>query len=155
MITTKVHADGFLIYAPTIKPKKCRLELNHQIDLVSLIRYHFPVESSLLFHVANEGQQAPQYRLKLNKSGNLKGVSDVICIWRGAHHPTFALELKKPDRTISGVSKEQREFLKNSHRVGGFAVAAFGALAGWHAWLDYLGYPANDPLRSKADHLFE
>lgn len=150
-----VEKNGVMIYQQSAKPKKSRLESSHQTDLVSLIRAHYPEHAALLFHAANEGSNKVQYRAKQATQGVLKGVSDIICLHGGALCSVFVCELKRGNSAPSSISKEQAEFIRLSSSQGHYAVAAFGAYAGWHAWLDYLGIGESENIRSKANHLIE
>lgn len=152
----KVTNNGkYLQYSLIDKPKTCRLEGSHQADIIGLIRQHFPMESELIFHPVNEGKHTAWHRDKQLKEGMLKGAADIISLYPGDKHPTFVCELKQPKLTHCSLSKEQRRFLELSQQAGNFACVAFGAVAAWNAWLDYLGIVRDDPLRNKANHLIK
>ncbi|MGL5700609.1 MAG: hypothetical protein ACRCYL_15500, partial [Kluyvera sp.] len=123
-----------------------------QIHLMQLIRVHTPWAVPLVWHTVNEGMAKPQHRHAMAVSGQVAGVSDVISVYPGAKHPSCAIELKRAIRSKSAISSDQIDFLLAHEQVGGFAAVAYGAYAGWHAWLDYLGV-YDLAARAKADHL--
>ena len=57
---------------------------------------------------------------KLNGTGQIKGVSDILGIWKGK---PLAIEVKKPG---GRVSLEQLRFLELFERAGGIAFVAYG-----------------------------
>lgn len=154
MIKITNHGS-YLQYSLIDKPKKCRLESCHQKDIIGLIREKFPNESGLMFHAANESDSTAFHRQQQEMEGLLKGVSDIICLASGYKHAVFVCELKQPKRSHCSLSKDQKKFLKLSGDAGHFSCVAFGAVAAWHAWLDYMGVVRDDPLRSYADHLIK
>ena len=152
MILTERNRAGLLCYLQHPQPANCPKEEVEQAHLMQLIKAHTPWVLPLVWHTVNEGMAKPQYRHAMAVVGMVSGVADVISIYPGAKHPSCAIELKRASRSKSTVSADQRNFLLAHEKAGGFAAVAYGAYAGWHAWLDYLGI--NDlAMRSKADHL--
>ncbi len=143
--------NGVRIYAPVSRPKSSRVESSHQIDIIALIRHHFPLEALLLFHPVNEGKHTAHHRRQQEKQGMLSGVSDIICLSSGASAPVFVCELKRPSATKSSVKKSQWQFLEAASSDK-FACVAFGACAAWTAWCDYLGV-TDEVVRAIANHI--
>ncbi len=144
--------NGVRIYAPALRPKSSRVESSHQIDIIALIRHHFPLESRLLFHPVNEGKHTAYHRQQQEKQGMLSGTPDIICLSSGASAPVFVCELKRPSATKSAISKSQWEFLESAYSENKFACVAFGACAGWLAWCDYMGV-TDEGMRAIANHI--
>ncbi|MGL5396501.1 MAG: hypothetical protein ACRDBQ_14735 [Shewanella sp.] len=152
MIYTTKNRDGIRCYFNYKQPDSCPKEYVEQVHLMQLIKVNTPWASPLVWHTVNEGMAKPQHRHAMAVAGMVSGVADVISVYPGEKHPSCAIELKRAVRSKSTISKDQKEFLKAHEAAGGFAVVAYGAYAGWHAWLDYLGiYDLS--IRSKADHL--
>ncbi|MGL4754679.1 MAG: hypothetical protein ACRCXB_20065 [Aeromonadaceae bacterium] len=152
MIITERNRAGILCYLQHPQPKSCPKEEVEQAHLMQLIKAHTPWTAPLVWHTVNEGMAKPQYRHAMAVAGMVSGVADIISIYSGPKHLSCAIEVKRSMRSKSSISKEQKEFLLAHDARGGFAAAAYGAHAGWHAWLDYLGiYDLS--MRSKADHL--
>lgn len=139
MITKKPNRAGILCYWDTeVQGKKCRLEEYEQIDLVSHFKHKWPNPAKMSFHPINESKSAPQYRAKLNKCGILKGASDWIVLFPSNGHPFMVIELKRANKKdAAAVSKEQKEFLVNSKKLGAFACVAYGYKAALVAIEDY------------------
>ena len=152
MNINKSVKNGVIVYSQAEKPRACRLELSHQVDLINLIRFNFPQHSKLMFHPTNEGKHTAFHRSRQIKEGMLAGVSDIICLSRGANHSAFICELKQPKLTYSSVNTDQRLFLEGCHGEGLFSCVAFGAAAGWRAWCDYIGVTDHEIIK-KADHI--
>lgn len=111
--------------------KSCTLkELTHQINCVAWLKYNHP--ELLFWHTVNEGAKHINSALLDGQSGLLKGVSDfVILIGVGGYgYPFAAIELKRTNKSgkakASPVSKEQKAFLDNVRRLGGFSAVAYG-----------------------------
>lgn len=152
MIITERNRSGILCYLQHPQPKSCPKEEVEQAHLMQLIKLHTPWTAPLVWHTVNEGMAKPQYRHAMAVAGMVSGVADVISVYPGAKHSSCAIELKRAVRSKSTIIKDQKEFIKAHEAAGGFAVVAYGAYAGWHAWLGYLGiYDLS--MRSKADHL--
>ncbi|MGL5397836.1 MAG: hypothetical protein ACRDBQ_21540 [Shewanella sp.] len=153
MIITERNRAGILCYLQHPQPKICPKEISEQVHLMQLIKAHTPWVAPLVWHTVNEGVSKVQFRQKMASAGMVAGVADVISVYQGEKHPSCSIELKMATRKLaSSISKDQRGFLKAHEASGGFAVVAYGAYAGWHAWLDYLGiYDLS--MRAKADHL--
>ncbi|MGL4757036.1 MAG: hypothetical protein ACRCXB_32195 [Aeromonadaceae bacterium] len=152
MIITERNRAGILCYLQRKQPKSCPKEEVEQAHLMQLIKVHTPWTAPLVWHTVNEGMAKPQYRHSMSVAGMVSGVVDVISVYPGTKHSSCAIELKRAIRSNSTISKDQKDFLKSHEAAGGFAVVAYGACAGWHAWLDYLGI-YDISMRSKADHL--
>lgn len=152
MIITERNRAGILCYLQRQQPKSCPKEEVEQAHLMQLIKAHTPWTAPLVWHTVNEGMAKPQYRHAMAVAGMVSGVSDVISVYHGAKHSSCSIELKRAMRSKSTISKDQKDFLKAHEEQSGFAAAAYGAYAGWHAWLDYLGI-YDLAMRSKADHL--
>ncbi|MGL4751004.1 MAG: hypothetical protein ACRCXB_01090 [Aeromonadaceae bacterium] len=152
MIITERNRAGILCYLQHPQPKSCPKEEVEQAHLMQLIKAHTPWTAPLVWHTVNEGMAKPQYRHAMAVAGMLPGIADIISIHPGYDYASCSIELKRSARSKSTISEGQKKFLKAHETAGGFSVVAFGAYAGWHAWLDYLGiYDLS--MRSKADHL--
>lgn len=152
MIITERNRAGILCYLQHPQPKTCQKEEVEQAHLMQLIKLHTPWTAPLVWHTVNEGMAKPQYRHAMAVSGMVPGVADVISVYPGEKRASCSIELKRSMRSKSTISQDQKDFLISHEEAEGFSVVAYGAYAGWHAWLDYLGiYDLS--IRSKADHL--
>ena len=108
-----------------------RKEVVHQIEAYQHVLYRYP--KWVAFHPVNENKKT-NYTANIDQqSGLLRGVSDLI-ILTGYHdciYPFAAIEMKRVNKSGEGkaspVSAEQREFLANVRRLGGFAAVAYGS----------------------------
>lgn len=116
----------------------CRTERAEQIDCISWLGYHYPVEFALVFHCANETRGTQMHYAMRHKEGVKAGVPDIIHIggteiWRAG-----LFELKRMDRTKSRLSHEQKAFLEDGDARGCFSSVCYGFEQFKVAWLDYL-----------------
>ncbi len=122
----------------------CRQEWLEQIDSAGWLEKNHPDRWPLIFHVPNEltvDKKKPGWAIHLQKRqkmGVRNGVSDVIDF--GAIRGAF--ELKRKDRTQKGVkvTKEQREFLDEVDKSGGFAAICYGFEQFKLAYADFLEF---------------
>ena len=135
MIVKKQHADGYWIYFSDVSKKSdCRHEVSEQIDAMAWLKEFYPDARKVTFHVPNESDSKPQYRVSLQQQGVTPGVSDIVTLWGTGG----VFEMKRVIKAKSSVSKEQREFLANAVAQKKFAALCYGASAFKQAWLDYL-----------------
>ena len=132
MIERIEQKGGYYLYRPTINPAKCRPETPEQIDFVAWVRYNHPEHAAMMVHVANEGDQSPQYRQQLYKMGLLKGASDLL-FFIG---PGAAIEMKQCKWSAT-TKPEQRDFLSKWAGSGKFAAICHGAEAAKEAFIYY------------------
>lgn len=125
MMTDK---DEYLeFYTPD---KSCTLkEDTHQVNCVAWLKHNHP--ELLFWHTVNEGKKHINSALRDEQSGLLKGVSDFVILSGVCYnYPFSAIELKRTNKSgkakASPVSKEQKAFLENVRRRGGFAAVAYG-----------------------------
>lgn len=136
MIERTMLEGGIWLYRPKVNVKDCRPEWPEQVDVVAWIREYYPGDARLMFHPANEGDIPPQYRQDQIKAGLLKGVSDLIFLKGGAHHPGAVIEMKRC-WWKSRPSSEQIEFLQSAANDGKFAAICNGADAAKIAFMEY------------------
>lgn len=110
-------------------PSDTRKEVNHQIDSYQWLKYKHP--ELLAWHSVNENEKTKVTAMIDQQSGLLKGVSDfVILIGVSGRYPFAAIELKRVNKSGKGkaspVSEEQKAFLADVRRRGGFAAVAYG-----------------------------
>ena len=95
-------------------------------------------ELEWLYHCPNEGKRSLRYGNELRKQGMKKGVPD-ICLPVPAHHYIgLYIEMKRRDRSVSKVSKEQRDWLAFLNKVGHYAVVCYGWEEARNVILEYL-----------------
>jgi hypothetical protein len=116
----------------------CRTERAEQIDAISWLTYHYPVEATLTFHAPNETAGNAFHHAMRAKEGVKAGVPDIIHlggtdVWRAG-----LFEMKRLDRTKSRLSDEQREFLESASERGCFAAVCYGFEAFKEAWIFYM-----------------
>lgn len=132
MIERIPQKGGYDLYRPTVNPAKCRPETPEQVDFVAWVRYNHPEHAAMMVHIANEGEQTPQYRQHLYKMGMLKGASDLL-FFIG---PGCAIEMKQC-KWSARASPEQKDFLERWQNAGKFAALCHGAESAKQAFLDY------------------
>ena len=140
MIERIEQKGGYYLYRPTINPAKCRPETPEQIDFVAWVRYNHPEHADMMIHVANEGDQTPQYRQQLYRMGLLKGASDLL-FFIG---PGCAIEMKQC-KWAAATRPEQKEFLGRWTESGKFGAVCHGVEAAKFAFIDYLYLDWNHP----------
>lgn len=113
-----------------------KTESLEQIDAYQWFKYSYPQHTLDLFHPVNEQKGRVQYQSKLNQSGRLKGVSDLVLLYPCNGKPYAIFELKR--RHTGSVSKEQKAFLNRHAELGAFACICFGAEQFKKAVTDYL-----------------
>lgn len=87
---------------------------------VNQVRKKYP--HLLIMHIKNEGRKT-KAQADFDKSmGMLTGASDFIILG----NPTFCLEMKNADHTMSTISKQQVDFLIKASSQGCFACVALG-----------------------------
>ena len=106
---------------------------------MSHFRHHYPQYSNLFFAPINEGNLPIQYRQKLDKMGQLKGMSDLVLLLPVNNHPFALFELKRKDKSKSTpISKEQKDILNSAADVGAFACVCYGFDEFKKALFDYM-----------------
>ena len=140
MIERIPQKGGYSLYRPTVNPAKCRPETPEQIDFVSWVRYNYPEHAEMMVHVANEGDQTPQYRQQLYKMGLLKGASDLL-LFIG---PGCAIEMKQCKWSAT-TKPEQKSFLSRWVASGKYGAVCHGCEAAKVAFLEYLSLDWNRP----------
>lgn len=113
---------------------ECRHEWAEQIDCASWLEHNHPDRWPLIWHTPNEAKATANYMAKRQKMGVKSGVSDIIDfgLYRGA------FELKRCNRSMSKVTKDQIEFLAAVDASGGFAAICYGFQAFKQAYVEYL-----------------
>ena len=138
MIERVEQKGGYILYRPRANPPKCRPETPEQIDFVAWVRYNYPEHADMMIHVANEGDQTPQYRQQLYKMGLLKGASDLL-LFIG---PGCAIEMKQCKWSAT-TKPEQKSFLSSWVASGKFGAVCHGCDAAKVAFLEYLSLDWN------------
>lgn len=118
------------------KHKTGKSEAMEQIDAYQWFKTHYPQHALDMFHPVNEQKGAVQYQNKMNQSGRLKGVSDLIFLHPCNGRPYAVFELKR--RHSGALSKEQKLFLNRHAEQGAFVCVCFGAQEFKLAINDYL-----------------
>lgn len=99
---------------------------------VNQVRKKYP--HLLIMHIKNEGRKT-KAQADFDKSmGMLTGASDFIILGS----PTFCLEMKNADHTMSTISKQQVDFLIKASSQGCFACVALGWEGAMQAVEDWL-----------------
>lgn len=113
----------------------CPKESSEQKHLVKEIRSRFPKTiGKVLFHVENEGKRGYGQANYARQQGQTKGASDLII----PGNPSCVIELKRRNKSLSKVSKEQHDFLVATHELGAFACLCYGAAEALKAVDDYI-----------------
>ncbi|CAB4144681.1 VRR-NUC domain containing protein [uncultured Caudovirales phage] len=80
-----------------------------------------------LIHIANESKTSWRNGKSLKAQGKKKGVSDYFLSYPCGDKHGLWIELKRRDKSLSTVSKEQREWLALCSEAGYGACVAYGA----------------------------
>ena len=120
------------------RDKKCPRETVEQCTFVNAIRSQYPDSYGLiLIHPENEKKLINGQFSAVSKSramGLSPGASDIII----PGNPSFCMELKRADRTLSDLSIEQLAYLYAAKEAGAFACIALGHAAAMEAFNDWL-----------------
>lgn len=130
--------QGIKIYGDlSYREKKCPNESLEQITFVNRIRKEFPDTHGLtLFHVKNEGKLIKGQFQAITKDkamGMVTGCPDI----HEHGNPSFCMELKRRDPTLSEISDEQINYLLAAKKAGAFCCIALGCDAAWEAFNEW------------------
>ena len=124
-----------------IKIKKinipCALEAQEGKALKDWSDYH-PICKNYLIHIANESKTSWRNGKSMKAQGKKKGVSDYFLAYPSSGKHGLWIELKRLDKSLSKVSKEQREWLDLCSEAGYEACVAYGSEEAIHAIEKYL-----------------
>ena len=131
--------QGIALYGnQKFRDKKCPRESIEQITFVNAIRAQYPDSYGLiLIHPENERKLVNGQFSAVSKSramGMSPGASDIII----PGNPAFVCEIKRSDRTLSDITKEQLDYLYAAKKAGAFACIALGHEAAMNAFNDWL-----------------
>lgn len=129
---------GIKIYGDlSYRDKKCPKESVEQITFVNRVRKEYPNTHGLtLFHAKNEGKLIKGQFQTITKDkamGMVIGCSDI----HDHGNPSFCMELKRQDPTLSSISDEQINYLLAAKKAGAFVCIALGCDAAWEAFNDW------------------
>lgn len=129
---------GITIYGDlSYRDKKCPRESIEQITFVNRVRKEFPETHGLtLFHAKNEGKLINGQFQAITKDkamGMVAGCSDI----HDHGSPSFCMELKRRDPTLSDISDEQIKYLLAAKNNGSFVCVALGHEAAWQAFNEW------------------
>ena len=117
---------------------KCPLEAVEQISWFNRVREAYPDTWGLLaVHVRNEGllKNGQLSAIKKHKlEGMVTGCVDIFI----PGSPCMVMEMKRQSPALSTLSPEQAAYLVAAEKAGAFACVAFGAVAAWGAFTDWL-----------------
>ena len=130
--------QGIPIYGDlSYRDKKCPRESIEQITFVNRVRKEFPETHGLtLFHAKNEGKLINGQFQAITKDkamGMVAGCSDI----HDHGSPSFCMELKRRDPTLSDISDEQIKYLLAAKNNGSFVCVALGHEAAWQAFNEW------------------
>lgn len=115
---------------------KCPLEAVEQISFFNRLRQEFPETwGRLAVHIRNEDRLGTAQAMKRHKLEGLStGASDIQI----PGCPSFVCEMKRLSPSLSTLSPEQADYLVAAQNAGAFACVAFGALAAYEAFTEWL-----------------
>lgn len=118
--------------------KQCPKESLSQITFVNIIRERYPdTYGRALLHPENESKLINGQFSAISKSramGMAKGCSDIII----PGNPAFVMELKREDRTLSDITRDQLDYLYAAKECGAFVCIALGheaAIEAFNEWI--------------------
>lgn len=129
---------GIKIYGDlSYRDKKCPKESVEQITFINRVRKEFPDTHGLtLFHVKNEGKLIKGQFQAITKDKAMGMVTGCVDIHNHGS-PSFCMELKRRDPTLSEISDEQIKYLLAAQKNGSFVCVALGHEAAWEAFNDW------------------
>ena len=133
---------GMSVYGNTkYRNKKCPKESLEQITFVNNIRVLYPeTYGRILVHAKNEGKLINGQFSEINKDramGMAIGCPDIFI----PGLPSFCMELKRADHTLSKISDDQIEYLLAAKECGSFVCVALGheaAMEAFNYWIKLL-----------------
>jgi uncharacterized protein (UPF0371 family) len=104
----------------------CPFEVDEQEDIALWLDHN----QFDWFHVPNEGDKAIQYNTFLKRCGVKKGIVDIIILDSPPKFPYkvgVAIELKRQEKSVSKVSKEQKEWIDKFDKHNWATRICYGA----------------------------
>lgn len=131
----KVYGDK------TYRDKKCPVEDAELVTFINQLKKLYPDSfGRLVLHIPNEGKRKAHETANLKKKGALNtGASDIIL----PGSPSFVMEMKRRDHTLSDWEEGQIDYLSASLSTGCTVCVALGWEAAMMAFNDWraLYYP--------------
>lgn len=119
------------------RDKQCPLEAAEQMTFVNRVRREFPdTHGRTLFHAKNEGKLIKGQFQSITKDKAMGMVTGCVDI-HDHGSPSFCMELKRKDPTLSSISNEQINYLLAAQNNGSFVCLALGHEAAWEAFNDW------------------
>ena len=130
---TEIKIYGDLSY----RDKKCPLESAEQMTFINRVRKEFPdTHGMTLFHVKNEAKLIKGQFQAITKDKAMGMVTGCVDIHNHGN-PSFCMELKRRDPTLSSISDEQIDYLLAAQNNGSFVCVALGHEAAWEAFNEW------------------
>lgn len=121
----------------TYRDKQCPKEAAEQMTFVNRVRKEFPdTHGMTLFHAKNEQKRRKGQIQQVKKDkamGMVTGCPDI----HDHGSPSFCMELKRKDPTLSSISDEQINYLLAAKKSGAFVCIALGCEAAWEAFNEW------------------
>lgn len=120
----------------SFRDKKCLKEITEQINFVSWLKLNYPDYHRYLIHPKTEGKRTgAQISMEIRTGGLPTGASDLVI----PGCPSFVVELKKADHTMSQWQPKQQPYLLFAKSLGCFVGVALGAEGAKEAFLKWHG----------------
>lgn len=121
---------------PNYRNKKCPSEMVSQINFVSWLKFNYPDYHRYLIHPKTEGKRTRnQIDLAIKTGGLPTGASDLVI----PASPSFVVEIKREDHTLSAWQPEQQKYLLFAKSLGCFVGVALGCEGAKEAFLKWHG----------------
>ena len=129
---------GIKIYGDlSYRDKRCPKESVEQITFINRVRKEFPdTHGRTLFHAKNEGKLIKGQFQSITKDKAMGMVTGCVDI-HDHGSPSFCMELKRKDPTLSSISDEQINYLLAAKKAGAFVCVALGHEAAWEAFNEW------------------
>ena len=128
--------EGIKLYGDTtFRDKKCPVEDAELVTFINQIKKLYPDSfGRLVLHIPNEGKRKAHEVANLKKKGALNaGASDIII----PGNPSFVMEMKRQDHTLSEWQPGQIEYLEVSKNAGCSVCICLGWEAAMMAFNDW------------------
>ena len=116
---------------------KCLTEFEEAKIFWEWSQYHY-IAKNYLFSIPNGGYRNKIEARNLRITGVKSGVSDYMLAYPSRNKNGLFIELKRMDKNISRLTKEQASWLDQCIRVGYAATVAYGAAEAIKAVEEYL-----------------
>ena len=124
------------------RDKQCPKESSEQITFFNRLRKEYPdTYGRIALHPKNEGKLINGQFQAITKDKAMGMVTGCVDIHNHGN-PSFCMELKRRDPTLSEISDEQINYLLAAKKAGAFVCIALGCESAWEAFNEWRKFNA-------------